>query len=164
MALPYLIVRARGRLCALPVSQVVEAMRLPALAPGASEITGWMGTTLLRGELVAVLELGALLGFAVESAPASRAVAVRLVPASLGESSQQHFALLAVDELIGVKTLEPDRLRQIALPGGGELPMGRFDAGFAQLIDASRLLPDTYLLPDPATLPANGLDDHGVAL
>ena len=148
MALPYLIVRTRGRLCALPVSQVVEAMRLPALAAVASDAPGSRGTTLLRGELVAVLDLGALLGFTEAGSPANRAVAVRL-----GKGLDEHCALLAVDELIGVTTLEHDRLMQIALPGGVELPMGRFDAGFAQLIDASGLLAETHALPAYA--------DHG---
>jgi chemotaxis signal transduction protein len=158
MAFPYLIVRARGRLCALPVEQVVETLRLPGLLPEASEVKGWMGTTMLRGELVAVLELGALLGFAEPDAASlpnsltapvaripARAVAVRLGSGPAVDSAPPHrpletCTLFAVDEVVGVQRLEPHDLQRIALPGGGELPMGRFDAGFLRLLDASGLL------------------------
>ena len=144
MARPYLIVRVRGRLCALPVAQVAETLRLPPMpaeTTGIAHVPGWIGTTMLRGELVAVLDLGALLGFHAEdvSSTPGRAVAVRLAPDPQPAPAEIH-TLFAVDEVIGVKPLEPEDLQHMALPGGGELPMGRFDSGFVRLLDASGLL------------------------
>ena len=145
MAAPFLIVRARGRLCALAVAQVVETMRVPALAmerlrADGSDVPGWLGATTVRGELAAVLDLAVLLGFAVSLAASQftpgRAVAVRLGGRAV---------LLAVDEVIGVKTLADGQLERLALPGGQELALGGFDAEFARLLDAGGLL-------DPQTL------------
>ena len=150
MALPYLIVRARGRLCALPVKQIVETLRPPVLAE-VHQASGWLGTSMLRGQPVAVLDLGALLGFAADDGPPpARAVAMRLEMDSSVRADEQHArcSLFLVDEVVGVKTLDREHLQRIALPGGGELPMGRFDEGFARLVDASGLL----ATPDLAAL------------
>ncbi len=132
MASSYLIVRVQGRLCALPVAQVVETLRTPVLAREQSTVAGWMGTTMLRGQLVAVLDLGALLGFG-DAQPQALARAVSL---RLGESC----ALFAVQDVVGVQPLEESRLQTLALPGGAERRMGRFDYNFAQVIEAGGLL------------------------
>lgn len=145
----YLLVRTADRLCALPLAQVVEVLRPPALAVAERTAAGQVGFAQLRGQLVAVFELSTLLGLpgpadrssddlgpgadAGQDEPAEhprRAVSTRL-----GDSPQP--ALLLVDSVSGIGTLEPDSLSRIDLPGGSERRHGRLDQGFAQLAAVS---------------------------
>ena len=142
-AAPYVIVRARGRLCALPVAEVVETLRPPVLVVENGGVRGLVGTAMLRGEPVAVLDLGELLGFAEDEGGApGRAVVVRVAGRLGGQSGSEEAqcSLFLVDEVVGVRALEQEQLQRIALPGGGELAMGRFDEGFARLIEAGGLV------------------------
>ena len=161
MAAPFLIVRARGRLCALPVAQVVETLRMPALVMervrlDLGEVEGWLGVATLRGQQVVALDLAALLGLAgvpAEPTP-GRAVAVRMAERSV---------LFAVDEVIGVKTLADGQLERLALPGGQELALGGFDAGFARLLDACGLVQEQALMDMEQALAAHAAGRTGVA-
>ena len=128
MAATFLIVRARTRLCALPVEQVVETLRPPALVGGPGDVRGLLGTALCRGRVVPVLDFADLLGLPGASAEMGRAVSIRM---------EEGFALFVVDEAIGVARLEPGSLTKLELPGGAERQVGRFDIGFARLVDLS---------------------------
>lgn len=159
MAAPFLIVRARSRLYALPVTQVVQMLRMPALVMegtrlGGGNVAGWLGVATLRGQQVVVLDLAALLELAEaaglpERAPA-RVVAVRML---------ERLVLLAVDDVIGVKTLAGGQLQKIALPGAQELEIGSFDEGFARMLDAGGLLDEQVLqeMEQILTAPAAGV-------
>ena len=136
MASSFLIVRVAGRLWALALTSVVETLRTPRLSAGTQAgVPALMGTAVARGELCAVLDLGMLLGFA-EAGPRSRAVLTRLAGGHV---------LLAVDEVLGVQSLEPAALTTLALPGGVEQRTGRFDIGFAQLVEAGGLIDEASL-------------------
>ena len=132
----YLIVRVAGRLLALPVDHVAEVLRFPALEAGTAGHAGaaLLGFATLRGALVPVLGLGALLGFEnnLLDVTAARVVSARVdgLPVAL-----------VVDEVIGVRSVDAASLQAISLPGGAEQVWGTFDAGFAQMIEAGGLVP-----------------------
>ncbi len=136
MASSFLIVRVAGRMWALALRSVVETLRIPRLSEeGGAGVPALMGTAVARGELCAVLDLGVLLGFG-EGGARSRAVLTRLASGCV---------LLAVDEVLGVRSLEADALTTLALPGGIEQRTGRFDIGFAQLVEAGGLVDEASL-------------------
>lgn len=57
-----LLLRCRSWLCSLPLSEVIETMRVLPLQPVAGAPPFVRGLSLVRGELVPVVELAALLG------------------------------------------------------------------------------------------------------
>jgi chemotaxis signal transduction protein len=134
----FLICTAATRLVALPLAHVVEVMRAPRLDKGCAPML-----TPLRGELTPVLELGVYLGWTPAGGTTTavntsrRLVSVRL-------QTQAHpvpFAAgLLVDEVIGVRRLDPGSLVSIALPGGAAASIGRFDTGMAQCLDLAGVL------------------------
>ena len=131
MGLPYLMVRVRERLCALPLEAGMEMMRPPVLHAAEGEVPGLLGMTVVRGELTAVLDLGVLLGFGAVAG--GRMVTLPVGGRCVG---------LVVDEVLGVREVEPGSLEAIALPGGTEQRMGRFDEEFARVVEAGGLVPE----------------------
>jgi len=137
--LPYLIVRVAAHLCALPVAQVNEVLRVPALEAGGSNVPGLLGVTLLRGQPTAVLDLAVLLGLrqqASEIGPGMRLVSTRLEH----DGTEQVIGLM-VEEVVGLRALDPTTFEMIALPGGRERAVGPFDRGFVSLVDACGVVP-----------------------
>lgn len=91
----YLLVRCRAWLCALPLAEVVETLRTLPLQPVAGAPLFVRGLSLLRGELVPVVDLALLLG-GERGAAAGRLVLVRAADRRLA---------LAVDEVLRVAPL-----------------------------------------------------------
>lgn len=93
----YLLVRCRTWLCALPLAEVVETLRTLPLQPVAGAPPFVRGLSLLRGELVPVVDLALLLG-GESGAAAGRLVLVR---------AAGHRLALAVDAVLRVAPLPP---------------------------------------------------------
>lgn len=91
----YLLVRSRAWLCALPLAEVVETLRTLPLQPVAGAPPFVRGLSLVRGELVPVVDLALLLG-GERGAAAGRLVLVR---------AGEHRLALAVDEVLRVAPL-----------------------------------------------------------
>lgn len=140
-----LLVRCRSWLCALPLSDIVETLRLLPLRPVAG-VPGFVrGLVLLRGALVPVVELGALLG-ATADEPGRRLVVVRV--------GERRLAL-AVDEVLRVLTLEHEQQAEVAPLLSHALPeqvaaLGTLDgAALAVLSSVSLLTEETWALLGP---------------
>ena len=129
----FLLVRVGGRMCALPLAQVGETLRVPDLPPLASTVPGMRGMTLLRGEQTPVLDLAALLGFTALGGDRRRLVSLRVA---------ERVVAMMVDDVVGVREVDRESLQRIDLPGGQERVMGVFDEGFARVLDAGGLMPE----------------------
>src|SRR5438552_18980179 len=94
---PALLVRAAGRLCAVPIAHVVEVMRaLPVESiPGAPSFVP--GLAIIRGAPMPVVDLGLLTG--------GRSASGRFVTLRLGDRR----AALAVDAVVGVPAGDASR-------------------------------------------------------
>lgn len=140
-----LLVRCRSWLCALPLSDVVETLRLLPLRPVAGVPPFVRGLVLLRGALVPVVELGTLLG-APGDEPGRRLVVVR---------ADEHLLALAVDEVLRVITLELEQQAAVAPLLSQALPeqvaaLGTLDgAALAVLSSASVVSAETWALLGP---------------
>src|SRR5437868_7833694 len=99
-----LLVRCRTWLCVLPLAEVIETLRLLPLQPVAGAPGFVRGLTLIRGELLPVVELALLLG-AEDAAPGGRLVVVRAANRRLA---------LAVDEVLRVLPQELPQLSAVA--------------------------------------------------
>jgi purine-binding chemotaxis protein CheW len=100
---PSLILRADAHLCAIPLDRVLEVMRpLPteAIAGAAPFVSGMC---VVRGEPAPVVNLGLLLGGS--SGRPTRYVTVR---------DDERSVALAVDEVVGIRDLPPDSLREMS--------------------------------------------------
>jgi purine-binding chemotaxis protein CheW len=134
-----LLVRARARVCALPLSSVVETLRPLPLQP-VSDLPVppfVLGLSVLRGEPVPVVDLGALLGLPEEARP-RRWAALRLGARRVA---------LAVEDVL--KIVPGDRLDRRPLPPllGGAGPravdaLATLDGEFLALLETGRLVPD----------------------
>jgi purine-binding chemotaxis protein CheW len=91
----FLVCRAGGLLCALPVERVVETMR-PLPIHGLADAPSFhLGSSTVRGEVVPVVHLGALVSGGAAGA-STRFIAIRL-----GERR----AVLAVEQIAGIRAL-----------------------------------------------------------
>lgn len=88
-----LLFRMRGRLCALPLSFVVETTRPRSLIPLSGVKAGVFGAR-IPGRVIPVVEPGAPFG------PSPR------FPDVMVQSSQRRYARLAAEEVLGVATLD----------------------------------------------------------
>lgn len=131
-----LICRARDRLCALPLSQVVETMRPLPVETLAAMPTFVSGLSRARGNPVAVVDLGAMLGSNIPAQPA-RFVMVRV---------EERRVLLAVEEVLGIRALSPaDTVELPPLLGEGAesqvAAVGVLDAALLVVLRGARLVP-----------------------
>lgn len=133
---PFLLVRVRGQLCALPLAHVEEVMRpLPVRpVPGAPSFV--TGVAVIRGRVMPVIDAAAVLGHAA-SQPA-RFVSLKL---------EARRVALAVDATIGIRELPaaagvdlPPLVRDIEATVVRELRM--LDNELLIVLGASRLVPD----------------------
>jgi len=92
----WLLCRAGSHLCALPLTQIAEVMRLLPIEPLAEAPPFMRGIAVIRGAPVAVLDLGRLLGQA-------RTAPTRLITARVGGQTGGRMLGLAVTEVIGVR-------------------------------------------------------------
>jgi purine-binding chemotaxis protein CheW len=131
-----LLVRVKGRLCALPLNHVMEIMRPLPVEPIFSVPSFVQGISLIRGIPTPVVDLGALLGM-------PNAVADRFVTLRVGERQ----VALSVDYVFGVRELDVSKI--------GELPpllhgaskdvveaMGTLDEQILVVLSAGWELPD----------------------
>lgn len=132
-----LLVRAGGWVCALPITDVVETMRGLPLRPVAGAPHFIRGLSIIRGALLPVVSLAALLG-AEEAQRVGRLVTVR--------TGERQIAL-HVDEVIGAKHIDTSALALTppllseALPGPTER-LGALDGQTLAMLSAARILSD----------------------
>jgi purine-binding chemotaxis protein CheW len=132
-----LLARARSRICALPLEHVSETLRgLPLEAvPGVPPFV--RGVSVLRGEPVPVVDLGALLG--LDEAPRP----TRLIAVTVGGRK----VALAVEEVLRIVPAAAIGRRDLPplLRGTGDgvvRSLAALDHGFLAVLEAGRLLPD----------------------
>lgn len=134
----YLLCRAGARLCAVPVTQVLETMRPLPIAPlaasdGAAAGLPLLGLARARGQSVPVVDLAALLGEPPQ-AP-ERFILLRIEGRSVA---------LAVGAVLGVRALAPaDALPPLlgAVARRSVEALAWLDDQLLLTLDAARLLP-----------------------
>jgi purine-binding chemotaxis protein CheW len=133
---PVLLVRAGGRVCALPLADVMETMRPLPTTPVAGLPPFVLGAAVVRGAAVPVVKLSAFLGTAEASSPA------RFVLVRCGARA----AVLAVEEVSGVVALERgDRAERPLLgvaEGAAAEALGALDGELLVVLRAARIVPD----------------------
>lgn len=132
-----LLARARRRICALPLEHVSETLRCLPLEPVPGVPPFVHGVSVLRGEPVPVVDLGALLG--LEEAPRpTRLVAVTVAGRRVALAVEEVLRIVPA-ATIGRRDLPP------LLRGAGEgvvRSLAALDQGFLAILEAGRLLPD----------------------
>jgi purine-binding chemotaxis protein CheW len=137
-----LICRVAARLCALPLGSVIETMRALPVKPVAGAPDFVLGLSIVRGEPVPVVHAALLLAEIAQ--PPTRYVSVRV-----GERR----AIVAVDEVIGVRELQPEALdslppllesRRSVVTG-----LGTLDRELLCVLDTARIVPDEVWLMSP---------------
>lgn len=132
-----LVCRARSRLCALDVAEIVETMRPLPCEPWLGMPSFVLGVSLIRGVPTPVVDAGALFGGG--SPPAfTRFVTLRVADRRVA---------LAVEEVIGIRavgraplTETPPLLREAS--GQVVTSLGALDAALFSVLGAARLLPE----------------------
>lgn len=137
-----LLVRCRSWLCALPLSEVVETLRLLPLRPVAGAPPFVRGLTLLRGELVPVVDLGQLLGDSA-GPPGRRLVVVRAGGRRLALAVDEVTRVISLDQLQAT-TVAP--LLREALPENVAALAALDGAALAVLSSTSLLPAETWAL------------------
>ena len=143
----WLVCRTATRACALPLADVRETMRLLALDPIAGAPKGVLGISRIRGEVVPIIHLGALLE---EPQTHPR----HLVTITLGE----RMVALAVDEVVGVRDIAETALRPLPPVIGGAagdvlMAIGTRDRELLLFLETARLVSHSALATlhvDPA--------------
>lgn len=132
-----LFCRARARLCALPLNDVVETMR-PLPVTGVPGVPPFVrGVSVIRGAPVPVVDVGGLLGDP-PSAGATRFVVLRL-----GERR----VALAVEEVLGLRELSSQQRSELPplLKDAGDVVsrVATLDAELLLVLATARLVPDS---------------------
>ena len=132
-----LLCRARTRVCALLLSDVVETMRPLPVTGVPSTLPFVLGLSVIRGAPVPVIDLGALLGD-LPSGEATRFVVLRL-----GERR----VALAVEQVLGLRGLParqfgdlPPLLKEAAEAVSS---VAALDGELALVLGSARLVPDS---------------------
>jgi len=132
-----LVCRARTRLCALPLAQVVETMRPLPVTPVSGAAPFVAGLSVIRGAPVPVVDLGALLSRSEPPSP-TRFATLRL---------EGRRVALALEAILGVRdlpgTLAP--LPPLLADASSEAvsAIGRLDAELLLVLEAARIVPDS---------------------
>jgi len=132
-----LLCRVQGRLCALPLQQVVETLRPLPVEPLSGAPGFVRGIAIIRGAPLPVVDVAALLG--AGEGRVTRFVVLR---------SGQHHVALAVDEVVGVRALDERSLGELPplLRGGDDeaiASIGARDAELLMVLDSARMIPDS---------------------
>jgi purine-binding chemotaxis protein CheW len=121
-----LIVGVKGRLCAVPLTHVIEIMRPLSVEPISDVPLFVQGISIIRGIPTPVVDLGALLGM-------PNGVADRFVTLRVGERQ----VALSVDSVLGVRELDVSKM--------GELPP-LLQGSSKNAIDAMGMLDEQLLV------------------
>ena len=132
----YLLVRCRAWLCALPLAEVIETLRPLPLQPVAGAPAFVRGLSLVRGELVPVVELALLLG--AEGGAPGRLVVVRAATRRLA---------LAVDAVLRIVPHEQLPSRSVAPLLSKALPaqvtaLAVLDGAALAVLESTSVLPE----------------------
>jgi purine-binding chemotaxis protein CheW len=143
-AIPALLARVPGALCAIPLAEVIETMRPLPIEPLASQSDIILGVARIRGAAVPVVQLTALFRGNQSSGDHSGEAPTRFVTLRVG----QRCIALAVQSVVGIADLSD--------PVFGELPpllksvgteliqtLGTLDAEFLVMLDTTRLVPES---------------------
>jgi purine-binding chemotaxis protein CheW len=131
-----LIVRVKGRLCAVPLPHVIEIMRPLSVEPISDVPSFVQGVSIIRGILTPVVDLGSLLGM-------PNGVADRFVTLRVGERQ----VALSVDSVLGVRELDSSKIGELPplLQGASKdaiEAMGILDEQLLVVLCAAWVLPD----------------------
>jgi purine-binding chemotaxis protein CheW len=131
-----LVVGVKGRLCAVPLTHVLEIMRPLSLEPISDVPSFVQGISIIRGIPTPVVDLGALLGMA-------NGVADRFVTLRVGERQ----VALSVDSVFGVRELDVSKMGELPplLQGASKNTieaMGTLDEQLLVVLSAGWELPD----------------------
>jgi purine-binding chemotaxis protein CheW len=132
-----LVVRAGARLCALPVSKVVEVHRPLTVEPVSQAPAAVLGFAIIRGVALPVVDLAVLLG-GHSGGPCTRFVIVR--------AGERRFAL-SVETVLGVREFAPSfwgDLPPLLGPASAELieSVGALDADAILALETGHMVPD----------------------
>jgi purine-binding chemotaxis protein CheW len=131
------LTRVGSRVCAIAAAHVSETMRPLPVEPFANMPSFVLGVSIVRGAPVPVVDLARLLGVTDGRAP-GRFLCMRV---------GVRRAALAVDAVLGVRTLDLDALGQLS-PLLGEAGAGAVEAIGALDSELLLLLRDARLVPD----------------
>ena len=131
-----LLCRIGALRCALPITRVRETMRPLPVEPVSGTPPYVRGLAIIRGMAVPVLDAALLLG--AQATPVARFITM---------GTGQRTVALAVEEVIGVRTIADDEFQDLPpllRDAGGETisAIGTLDAGLLVLLRAGRLVPD----------------------
>ena len=139
-----LVCRAGAKLCALPLTQLLETMRPLLTEPLAGTADFVAGVASIRGRPTPVVDARKLLGSASETAP-GRYVTLDLT----SNSGKARVLALAVDEVIGVRVVAvhllddvPDLLRARSPERDVIDAVATFDAELLLVLQQARLFPE----------------------
>jgi purine-binding chemotaxis protein CheW len=132
-----LLCRVGKRLCALPIEHVSETMRPLPVVPLAGTPAFVAGLSVIRGSPVPVVDAERLVG-KDEPGQLTRFVTVKV---------EQRCIALAVDSVIGVRTLASDSLRGLApllQQSGTDVveAVGMLDAELLVVLKSARIVPE----------------------
>ena len=137
----FLICRVAGRIYALPAEAVAEVIRIPRIARVPQAPKALIGVANLRGVILPIASLRALLGLEVEESAASRAVVLD------GDAP----VAIVVDAIDALVTITAERLEtraaQLSVERGerlnGAFPLGD-GQGAAKILDIQALLAEAF--------------------
>jgi purine-binding chemotaxis protein CheW len=135
----WLLCRAGARLCALPLENVIETMRLLPIEPVSAAPRSVLGLCPIRGAPVPVVDLQALL--AEPEAPLRRMVTLKLGSGTVA---------LAVESVLGVRSIgadESSRLPPLLREAAGDIvtAIGMLDSEFLLFLNSARMAPPSLL-------------------
>jgi purine-binding chemotaxis protein CheW len=135
----WLLCRAGTRLCALPLENVVETMRMLPIEPVADAPPSVLGLCPIRGAPVPVVDLQALL--AEPEAPLRRIVTLDVGGGTVA---------LAVESVLGVRSIgaeESGRLPPLLRDAAGDIVsgIGMLDSEFLLFLSSARIAPLSLL-------------------
>jgi purine-binding chemotaxis protein CheW len=132
----WLLTRVGARLCALPLDNVVETLRLLPIEPLERAPAFILGLCILRGGPVPVVDLGQLFG----ERPGSprRLVAIRV---------GGRLAALAVDDVLGLRAIPGGDLPPLLQDAAGEVvsAIATLDAELLLVLDTTRVVSEAML-------------------
>lgn len=136
----FLTFRSEGRLYALPAGLIAEVIRMPAVARVPQGPKCLMGLANLRGSVIPVASVRAILG----RSEAARTAASRLIV--LDSTSP---VALAVDEVAALVNVDKSKVSsadaELAAESGEQLKgVFKLDAGIAKILDIEKLLQQAF--------------------